>query len=95
MKNKFEIKGEKVYIYFTYNRYTIISKIDFEKVSSISGTWGTHKNKDSNKIYVRATINIGGKRKNIKLHRFLFNLNNPKLLVHHINGNYLDNTREN
>ena len=45
--------------------------------------------------YVATSIKENGKSKIKYLHRLLFDLNDKKILVDHINHNTLDNTREN
>ena len=45
--------------------------------------------------YVRTTIIINGKKKNLFLHRAILKIKNDKLFADHINGNILDNRREN
>lgn len=46
------------------------------------------------KIYARATVHIDGKRYDIYLHRFLLAVNDG-MLIDHIDGDGLNNTREN
>lgn len=54
-----------------------------------------HYQKSKEKDYIGTKIKIDGKYKNIKLHRFLLEVNDPKDIVDHINGNPLDNRRDN
>jgi hypothetical protein len=52
--------------------------------------------KSHSKLRVRLVKYINGKRgKDIYLHRFLLNVNNPKIQVDHKNRNQLDNRKEN
>jgi hypothetical protein len=69
-------------------KFALVDDEDFEKV--LNHSWQIDKNKG----YVFASFKINGKWLPIKLHRFL--LDNPKgLQVDHINGDKLDNRREN
>lgn len=45
-------------------------------------------------FYARATLRIEGKKRDIYLHRFLF-ATNDGMLIDHIDGDGLNNTREN
>lgn len=47
-----------------------------------------------NKLYARASIRVNGKSHDIYLHRFLFAVNDG-MLIDHIDGDGLNNTREN
>ncbi len=47
------------------------------------------------KPYVRANIYVDGKRKKISLHRFLLGLSNEDVEVDHVNGDTLDNRKQN
>jgi hypothetical protein len=45
--------------------------------------------------YAQSVKRIEGKRYLFKMHRLIMKVINPKILVHHINGNRLDNRRFN
>lgn len=67
-----------------------ISPAQFEKVSSINGTWRMWWKSDSRTYYVAYTKN----GKSIYLHRLITDF--PKgMHVHHLDGNGLKNTEEN
>lgn len=68
----------------------IIDKDDFDKVDQY--TWHTNTPPSSKTTYIMANIT---KRIKIKLHRFILNITDPKIQVDHINGNGLDNRKEN
>lgn len=92
MKNKYEIIGNKVAIHLNSGRYiTYVSLPDLEKVDLFPRTW-TANTHAGNKIYVVAEM--GKSNPKLRLHRWI--LNPPAgMFVDHINGDTLDNTREN
>lgn len=75
-------------IELTKGYIAIVDDDDFETVSNHSWCADT-----SMENYVRAYCNI--KKKIIKLHRFVLKLTDSKIIVDHINGNPLDNRKEN
>ena len=79
------LKKENHYEIILNRKHKGICLIDVEDYDLIKQyTWTL------NKIgYVRASIN----KKDALLHRFLFNVTDTKVLVHHINHNTLDNRR--
>lgn len=88
MKNMTEEHGNFVAIIINHkgNEYrTLVDKGDFEKVSSIRGTW--HLN---SRGYVSTTIS--GKR--VSMHRLLLDPPDDKL-VDHIDGDPLNNRKDN
>lgn len=68
----------------------IIDDEDFVKVDQY--TWHINTPPSSKTSYVMANIS---KKVKIKLHRFLLNVTNSKIQIDHINGNGLDNRKEN
>jgi len=75
------------------NRNTIIDKEDFERCSRYR--WQVRREGKSQIDYVSGYL-IGNYKNRIKLHRFIMGLNKgDSLIVHHINGNTLDNRKEN
>ena len=72
----------------------LIDDDDYEKVSQLN--WRLCKT-SKRKSYLRINKRIGKKRKMIYLHRFILNLeySNKNIKVDHINGNTLDNRKEN
>jgi hypothetical protein len=99
MKNDYEIKDNKVFIFL--NRKdgsilkTVISLSDFERVKLFPNKWYAYWEKDISNYYVRAHLKIS-KRKytTIPLHRWILDAPDG-LLVDHKNHDTLDNTREN
>lgn len=98
MKNRYEIKNNLVYIELYHKKYgrvyTIINKNNFDIVNSINTTWFLGINKTGHIDGVKTKIQINHKRKNIWLHRLITNCE-ENLVVDHINGNTLDNRRNN
>lgn len=83
-KNEF-IEKDSFFILYTHkNEEIFIDKDDFEKVKN-------HKWCISKTGYAVANVN----KKTIKLHRFILNLENPKIIIDHINRNKLDNRKNN
>lgn len=74
-------------IQLTQGKITLVDDEDYERVSQYK--WFAHK--ENIRFYAWGRIN----KKIIKLHRFIMNIHNPKILVDHINGNGLDNRKEN
>lgn len=73
-------------IKLTQGKYTLVDDADFEWLNQ----WKWHAIKNYNKFYALRTE----KEKNIRMHRFI--LNPPfKKEIDHINGDGLDNRREN
>lgn len=96
MKNKYEITGDIVKIYIASERGDydcIIDKEDFEKVSSIKTSWYLIYNRGRIESVV-TKIQKHRIRKSIKLHQLIMGKCEP-FVIDHINGNVLDNRKEN
>ena len=96
MKNKYKITGDIVEIYITskHNNYKcIIDKDDFEKVSSIKTSWYLIRNKGRIESVV-TKIQKCKIRTSIKLHQLIMG-KCDHFVIDHINGNVLDNRKEN
>jgi hypothetical protein len=96
MKNKYEIRGDKVAIFLNrrdgLKLETFISLPDLEKVKSFDGKWYATTKKGLNGFYVNGIFQDS--LKTIYLHRLV--LEAPKgYHVDHINHDTLDNTRNN
>jgi hypothetical protein len=82
----------KIHIATTY-----VSSEDYDNISKIKCCLASNKNKNENEKYVSCTIN----NKLELLHRYIYSFINPGILldtnyvIDHINGNILDNRREN
>jgi hypothetical protein len=72
-------------------KFALIDDEDFERVSQFKWTLQTGRTT----YYAARNDTSSGKRKYIYLHRFILDLTDRKLMVDHINGNGLDNRREN
>lgn len=83
-KNHFEIKGNVLYITTRKGEVILADATDYEKLSSHS--WCISRTG-------YPVSNINGKT--TKLHRYLLNLNDPKVVVDHKNHDTLDNRRSN
>jgi len=56
--------------------------------------WYAFRNNGGN-FYARTGITVGGKHKNVSMHRYILGVTNPKIDVDHRDMNGLNNTREN
>jgi hypothetical protein len=71
--------------------YALIDDDDYERVSVYK--WWVMRPKHT--MYVYTQIDDNGRKKTIMLHRFIMNVSDPNVEVDHINGNGLDNRKEN
>ncbi|AXK21459.1 HNH endonuclease [Bacillus sp. COPE52] len=98
MKNNYEIYCDATVVHVvskTHGRQEIlIDTEDLEKLLDFKKTWSVYKPARSHTHYATARIKKGDKWGNIDLHRFLMNPEKG-LVVDHINGNGLDNRKEN
>lgn len=92
MKNKYEIKDDIVIIHLNRGLQTKISIEDFDKVNSHPGTWGAYP---GGRGYFYVHSKIPGTRKHMKLARFILGVEDPDVIVDHIDLDTLNNTREN
>lgn len=76
----------------TQGRIALVSDADFDMLMRISKKWGCFRRVDN--IYVVTSTMINGKQVRIFMHRVLMNPEKG-YFVDHINGNGLDNRREN
>ena len=81
-------------IQLTKGYIALVDDKDFEKVNTIS--WHVVLRKDKQPMCAQGWTKGSFKlRKRLKMHRFILNLNNPNMVVDHINCNSLDNRRHN
>lgn len=86
--NQYKTEGDKTYLYLrNVDQWTIIDTEDLEKIKKC--TWYGKKGKWDQ--YARGMIN----GKEIKLHRLIMGVTDPKKHVDHKNGNTYDNRKEN
>lgn len=74
----------------TNNKKVLVDSDDYEKLVKIK--WCTGRVRKSNIYYAKAS---GTKIDKILMHRFILNITDSKIFVDHINGNSLDNRKEN
>ena len=99
MKNKFEIRGDKVAVFLTRRDKsileTIIDKDDLGRTQELNGTWCADWEKLTQSFYVKSMhTDANGKRVRVKLHRWIMKTPDD-LKVDHINHDTLDNARSN
>jgi hypothetical protein len=70
---------------------TIVDDEDFEKYGHMKWTARPHRGKK----YVVNSKKINGKIKTLRLHRVILGVTDPKIIIDHINGQPLDNRKEN
>jgi len=68
---------------------TLVSEADYDRVVTACG-WYLEKNG-----YARSSCLLGKPKQRVQLHRYILGVTDPKILVDHINGQKLDNRREN
>jgi hypothetical protein len=96
MKNQFKHNNDgTTSIYYTSSKLgktfeTLIDTEDFEKVSTLKTTWFISSNGNNVKYRVKGKID----GKNVYLYRFILDANS-ELVVDHIDGNTLNNTKAN
>lgn len=78
-------------IELTQGKFAIIDDEDFDLISQFKWQYQRCKNCE----YAIASKNIDGKRLRYKMHRVIMDVDNSKAYVDHINGNGLDNRKEN
>lgn len=99
MKNAYEIRGDITAILINSPKYgrieALISTSKLERVNELPNTWYVYFKKTANIFYVQGdSARINGKRKPVKLHRWI--TNDPKDMdVDHINHDGLINTDDN
>ena len=82
-------KGQTI-IPLTKGMFAIVDPDDVERLSAY--TW--HASRQHNEFYAATRIPVNGKQRNLRMHRFI--MNTPEgLCVDHINGNPLDNRKQN
>lgn len=74
------------------DKIVLVDEDDFERVNKYKW-FSFYKKKNKRKKYIKSTSKINGKQ--ITLHRFILNVTDPSIHVDHINGNPLDNRKEN
>jgi len=96
--NQYEISECGTY-YNVYDSNNNRFKISVESKEIVEkGLWYVATEKSNNVSYVHGSIIIEGSRKTVKLHRYLFDLLDVKyknIFVDHLNGDGLDNRRDN
>lgn len=77
-------------IILSKTQIAIIDDDDFERI--IKFKWHAVQKRRGGKFYAERSFRLNGKRKNVRLHHEILQTNN---MVDHINGNGLDNRKEN
>lgn len=77
-------------IILSKNQIAIIDDEDFERINQFK--WHVIQKRRGGKFYAERSFRLNGKRKNVYLHREILQTNE---MVDHINGNPLDNRKEN
>lgn len=83
------------YIHFRMDNWNEEATVDAEELQNIfMYNWGRWEDGDRN--YVKTTIKKwDGKRESLALHRLILGVTDKNIKVDHINGNQLDNRKEN
>lgn len=80
-------------IKLTRGKTALVDDEDFEKLNQYE--WHVQYHKKTKKYYAVRTATIYGKRCNTQMHRFILGLIDPKVQGDHLDGNGLNNQREN
>jgi hypothetical protein len=72
------------------NQIALVDDDDFEKLSQFK--WHSIQKRHSGKFYAERSFRLNGKRMNIRLHHEVLQTSD---MIDHINGNGLDNRKEN
>lgn len=78
-------------IALTHSKTAIIDATDYKSVNEVH--WHSFWNKCTRSYYARASC--AGVLKGVLMHRYILGVSDPKIEVDHLNGNTLDNRREN
>lgn len=96
MKNDYEINGNVTTIIINSPKYGIVNTLvdtdDLPKVKKIVN-WHVAWSEFTKSFYVRGYIRKNGKRKLIRLHRYVMGVTDSSILVDHIHRNTLDNRK--
>jgi len=81
-------------IVLTNGSVALIDDEDFDKISKYK--WTEHKEGTKQKSYAISSVrDESGKYKQIRMHRLVLGISDPKLKIDHANGKTLDNTKSN
>jgi len=75
----------------TQGQVALVDDHDFEELSKFR--WCAHKKR--NGYYAVRCPMIDGKQKMVQMHRVIFGVTDPKILIDHADGNPLNNCRDN
>ena len=98
MKNKYKEEQDYYIIYINYKDNQLecyVDKEDFQKVSSIKGTWHITNNRKGHVDGVRTKIQKEGIRKQYWMHNMIMSKTDENNVIDHINHNTLDNRKSN
>jgi hypothetical protein len=98
LKNSYEIRGEITAVFLKRKDgsilETLINTSDLERVKELPSTWCAAYSPITKSCYVTGKITCNGKRKNVRLHRWILDVADD-LCVDHIDHQTLNNTKEN
>jgi AP2 domain len=78
----------------TQGKFAMVDDADYPLISQFK--WYAHKGKHDSTYYaVRKVRGADGKQKDIRMHRFILGLTDPKVQGEHRDGDGLNNTRDN
>ncbi len=73
-----------------------VTTVDDDVFDELSGqAWFGKESQSSGKVYAARNVREGKKVKTVRLHRLVMNCFDPQFVVHHKDGNPLNNVREN
>lgn len=99
MKNEYNVKGDVTEIVINSSKYgrliTEISTKDLDRAKEIKGAWYVKWSKSAQSFYVAGWRKSPNRHGEVKLHRWVLGVNDPKIVVDHVDKNTLNNTRKN
>lgn len=90
-KRQIILLGDIAHVPLADGNIAVIDAVDVPLVDRWS--WSTDRSRP--KRYVRATIQRGGVKRHVAMHRLILGLSDPAVSVDHIDGNPLNNRRSN
>lgn len=91
-KNKFKVIKDTTILYIK-NKKILIDTEDLERI--IKYRWCISWAGSRDYLFIKTNIFIDNSFKNIKLHRFILNINDPLICIDHIDRNPLNNKKSN
>ena len=93
MKNAYTIIGPKVHIHMANGPDAIIDLASFEAIDALPNAWFIQPSRHTQ--YAHMNVGKGGARRKVMMHRIVTGVSCPGVHTDHIDGNGLNNSRDN